>query len=391
MLCGTQGQGRAVWLAAAVAGIALLGGWLAAGRSSAGVPAGLGLNQIGSFDSPVYVDNAPGFKRLLFVVEQPGRIAVLRGSHRVGRDFLDIEKRVLFSGEQGLLSVAFPPDYRQSRRFYVYYTNEDGNNEVDEFKRLREHPTRASAHSRRRVLLIRHPGETNHNGGQLQFGPDGRLYIGTGDGGGGDDVHDNARHLDKLLGKLLRINPRKHGKRNHTVPASNPYVGKPGRDEIYSYGLRNPWRFSFDGKRLVVGDVGQGTEEEVDYETLAGARGANFGWPEYEGDSLHDPTRPGPDPPTDPIFTYPTHAGGTCAITGGYVVKSPGLSALEGRYVYGDFCAGYIHSLVPALDGASDDQDTGLDASQLSSFGEGRHGHIYVVSLDGPVYRLVQG
>jgi glucose/arabinose dehydrogenase len=223
------------------------------------------------------------------------------------------------------------------------------------------------------------------------------LYATTGDGGGANDSHDNARHLDNLLGKLLRINPRPQGNRSYGTPSGNPYVGLPGRDAIYSYGLRNPWRFSFDRAtgRLAIADVGQNAAEEVNYEAPATASGANFGWPQWEGAALVDSGRPGQDPPQPPIFTYPHSscraAGGACAITGGYVVRNRGLSALAGRYLYADFYVGNIRSFIPTLAGATDVQGTGLHVSHLSSFGQGFGGRIYVASLDGPVYRLRQG
>jgi glucose/arabinose dehydrogenase len=383
---------RTVFVAAALGALALvpslLGGDAARGRTS-----GLALKKVADFDSPVYVDNAPGARRLLFVVEQPGRIEVARRGHPVGHPFLDIGDRVNYDGgERGLLSVAFSPNYRKSRRFYVYYTNGDGNNEVDEFKRSKRSATRAQPSSRRRVLLIPHPADSNHNGGQLQFGPDGLLYVGTGDGGCSDDCHDNARHLNVLLGKILRIDPRRRGRRPYTVPRGNPYVGMAGRDEIYSYGLRNPWRFSFNSANgdLAVGDVGQNAVEEVDYTTRAAAKGANFGWPEWEGNQHDDPSRAAPNP-TFPIYTYTHSATGGCAIIGGYVVHSPSLSQLNGRYLYSDLCTDDIRSFVPATGGATDDQDTGLGVSSPSSFGEGAGGRIYVASLNGPVYRLTEG
>jgi glucose/arabinose dehydrogenase len=239
------------------------------------------------------------------------------------------------------------------------------------------------------VLVIPHPNHENHNGGQIEFGPDGNLYIGTGDGGGSSG--DNARRLDSLLGKLLRIGPRGDGPRDYTVPADNPYVGLPGRDEIYSYGLRNPWRFSFDSAtgNVAIGDVGDQSWEEVDYETLSGARGANFGWPQWEGNTLHDIARPGPDPPQAPIHTYSSSGlSGNCAVTGGYVVHDPSLPTLAGRYLYADWCRGDIMSFVPHLNGASDNRAEGLHVSFPSSFGEGARGHIYVASLNGRVYRL---
>jgi glucose/arabinose dehydrogenase len=362
-------------------------------------PAGAGAGavhavQIGHFDAPVYVAAAPGAKGLLFVVEQPGTIRVKRSGRTLARPFLDIKDLVSYGNERGLLSVAFPPDYERSRRFYVYFNNKSGDVEIDEFKRAAHSQTHAVRSSRRTLLTIAHRQADNHNGGQLQFGPDGYLYAGTGDGGGAGDQFDNASKLDSLLGKLLRIDPTPGKARNghpYKIPPGNPYVGKAGADEIYSYGLRNPWRFSFDGDTLTIGDVGQGSLEEVDILGLARARGANFGWPEYEGTSSFDPSRPGPDPPTFPVFQY-SHGGGNCAITGGYVVHDPGLPALAGRYIYADFCGGSLRSFAfdPATGAASGDAAVGVDIPSPSSFGEGAHNRIYVTSLTGPVYRLAQ-
>jgi glucose/arabinose dehydrogenase len=375
-----------------VVGLAALSSMLLGGRAAADTPA-LSLDKIGTFDAPMQVENAPGFERLLFVVERKGTIAVMRGGQKLGKCFLDIRDRVSTDGEGGLFSVAFPTNYERSRRFYVSYVNDAGNIEVDEFKRHPKEAVRASVSSRRRVLLVSHADEDNHYGGQLQFGPDRRLYITTGDGGGAGDVHDNARNLSKLLGKLLRIDPRAHGRDSYSSPSGNPYVGKPGRDEIYAYGLRNPWHFSFDRTSgdIAIGDVGQSAAEEVNYETRMGARGANFGWPEYEGTEVHDASRPGADPHRAPAFTYPhSVCSHGCAVTGGYVVRDPALSSLAGRYLYADFYVGDIHSFVPQPGGATDEQDTGLHVPYLSSFGEGVGGRIYVSSLQGPVYKLTQ-
>ena len=370
-----------------------LGGVLVSGQAAAGTT-GLSLDRVGNFHEPIYVDHAPGFRRLLFVVERTGTIAVMRGAHKLNHRFLDIRSRVSTAGEGGLWSVAFPRNYRKSRRFYVDYANKNGDIEIDEFKALRHSSVRVQASSRRRVLVVPHPGETNHYGGQLQFGPGGDLYISTGDGGGFGDNHDNARRPGSLLGKILRIDPRAHGHLRYRSPAANPYVGRAGRNEIYAYGLRNPWRFSFDRAtgNIAIGDVGQGAVEEVDYETHSGAQAANFGWPQYEGNQVYDAARPGPDPPKAPIFTY-SHStcSSGCAITGGVVVRDPQLSALAGRYLYADFYLGEIHSLVPHLGGATGDQDTRLNVPQLSSFGQGFGGRVYVSSLAGPVYRLTQG
>ena len=354
---------------------------------------------IGTFKNPVHVAVAPGASRLLFVVERPGRIRVLRDHVKLSRPFLDIADIVLglpdagAGGEEGLLSVAFAPDYAASGRLYVCFTNRDGNVEVDEFRRMAGSSTQADRTTRRRVLVIPHPTAGNHNGGQLAFGPDGYLYISVGDGGGGQPPGEPAHKLDNLLGKILRIDPRRDGMRAFTVPSDNPFVGRPGRDEIFAYGLRNPWRFAFDGMRLALSDVGQQSLEEVNILTIGDARGANFGWPQYEGDEVFDATRPGPDAPTFPIFTY-AHTQDRCAIIGGFVVRGRRLPSLRGRYIYGDACTGEVRSFVPnvATQDASDDRPIGVAALPgLSSFGRGLHGRIYLAQTTGTggeVFRL---
>jgi glucose/arabinose dehydrogenase len=353
---------------------------------------GLALKKIGSFDAPVYVTGAPGFPKLLFVVEQEGRIAAIDGGRRAGT-FLDIRDLVDYGGERGLLSVAFPPDYAASKRFYVYYTDSDGSIQVDEFQRRTA--TRAASGSRRPVITIPHPVNSNHNGGQLQFLGD-LLYFATGDGGSGGDPPNNAQNKDVLLGKLLRIDPRPAGGAPYSVPSSNPFAGKPGRDEIYSYGLRNPFRFSFDTthgqSRIAIGDVGQNQFEELDYTTVGRADGANFGWDALEGFSKYTDENSGtPDPggTVKPIFAYPHSRGGSCSIIGGYVVRDRRLAGLRGRYVYADLCEGQLRSLVPHLKRASGDRKLGLQVSSPSSFGEDQQHRLYVTSLEGPVYRLV--
>jgi glucose/arabinose dehydrogenase len=350
---------------------------------------GLALKKIGSFDSPVSVGGAPGFPKLLFVVEQPGRVVVLRGGHKLRKPFLDLRAQVSYGGERGLLSIAFPPDYARSKRFYVYYTDSDGNIRVDEFKR--GSATRAKRSSQRQVIVIPHPVNANHNGGQLQF-LGSLLYFGTGDGGSGGDPPNNAQNKDVLLGKLLRIDPRPSGGKPYTVPADNPFVGKAGRDEIYSYGLRNPFRFSFDGRRIAIADVGQNEFEELDYTTVAAARGANFGWDAFEGLSKYTDENSGtPDPghTVKPIFAYPHRRGNSCTIIGGYVVRDPRLRSLRGRYVYADLCEGQLRSLVPHLRRASGDRKLGLAVESPSSFGEDDQHRLYVASLEGPVYRII--
>jgi glucose/arabinose dehydrogenase len=351
------------------------------------------LRKVGEFDEPVYVTGAPGFPQLLFVVEQPGRVVVLSGGRSRGA-FLDLRSQVGYGGEQGLLSLAFPPDYRQSGRFYVYYTDQAGNIRVDEFRR--RSATRAAPGSQRRVIEIPHPVNSNHNGGQLQFLGD-LLYFGTGDGGAGGDPPNNAQNKDVLLGKLLRIDPRPAGGRPYSVPPSNPFVGRPGRDEIYSYGLRNPFRFSFDTvsagqPRIAIGDVGQNRIEEIDYTTVRRAAGANFGWDAFEGDAPYrDESSGTPDPggTVKPILAFPHSRGGSCSVTGGYVVRDRALRSLYKRYVYADFCEGELRSLVPHFSRASGDRKLGLSVPSPSSFGEDTRGRLYVSSLEGPVYRFV--
>jgi glucose/arabinose dehydrogenase len=378
-------------LAVAVAAASLALALAAAGAGATAAPraGALRLAKVGSFDSPVYVADAPGSPKLLFVVEQPGMIEVSRGGKTLKRPFLNLRHRVLYGGEQGLLSVAFDPGYARNRRFYVYYVNRDGNIEVDGLKRKGGISTRAEPRSRRKVIEIPHPTFENHNGGQLQFGPDGLLYMATGDGGSGGDPHGNAQNPNVLLGKLLRIDPRKKG--GYSTPNSNPFVGQDGRDEIYALGLRNPYRFSFDSASgdILIGDVGQDSWEEVDRVGQANLGGSNFGWDLFEGN--HDFDGDGTEPANyrPPVLEYSSAGSANCAVTGGYVVHDPSLPALDGRYLYADFCGGVLRSFDPSNPEPSD-AATGLEVGEPSSFGEGAGGRIYVASLGGSVSRIVQ-
>jgi glucose/arabinose dehydrogenase len=394
----TAAPGRPLRYLALAGLVALLGTLFAlatrTGSASADPPTASAV-QIASYTWPVYATGAPGAPSLLFVVERQGRIDVLQNEQPVAAPFLDISKivrgapDVTAGAEQGLLSVAFPPDYQQSGRFYVYFTGGNNNPEIDEFQRSATNPLQANPNSRRKILTINHPIYTNHNGGQLQFGPDGYLYAATGDGGG-TPAGKPSRDLNSLLGKLLRIDPHKTLLSAYSSPPDNPYVGRAGKDEIYAYGFRNPWRFSFDGSNLTLADVGAGAAEEVNVLPLAAARGANFGWPQYEGNLLHDASRPGADPPTFPMLTYP-HTGGRCAVTGGYVVHDPNLPSLAGRYVYADFCTGELRSFLPdvANQQALDDQPLGVPPiPNLTSFGQGSGGQIYFTVGGGGLYRL---
>ena len=351
---------------------------------------GVELEAVGTFESPVYLTSPPGDDERQFVVEQGGTIRVIENGETLDEPFLDVSGDIVSGGEQGLLSMAFAPDYEQSGLFYVYYTASDGANTVAEFKR--QSATRADPGSKR-VVLSQPDSEVNHNGGLVVFGPDRLLYVGLGDGGGAGDQHGergNGQNLDSLLGKILRIDPRQDGDRPYTVPGDNPFAGRSGaRPEIYSYGLRNPWRFSFDRKTgaLTIGDVGQSEIEEIDYVDRGKGAGANFGWRVFEGDSEYTPGEEAPNA-VEPAIVE-THADGWCSITGGYVLRAPNLGALDGQYVYGDFCKpGIVIAQGLRTGGVGEQRDLGVDASQIASFGEDAQGRVYVVSLSGTVSRL---
>ena len=278
-------------------------------------------------------------------MEQGGRIRVVHRGRTLPAPFLDITGLVQDGGEQGLLSMAFAPDYADSGRFYVYYTDNAGDQRVVEYRR--RGPDRADPGSARLVMRMA-DSESNHNGGLLLFGPDDLLYIGTGDGGGGGDRHGsrgNAQNLGSLLGKLLRIDPRAADGRAYTAPSDNPFFGRSGaRPEIYAYGLRNPWRFSFDRRTgdLTIGDVGQNAWEEIDFVRRARSAGANFGWRPFEGRARYTPGESAPSH-VRPVIVR-SHAAGNCSITGGVVVRDPALAGLRGRYVFGDYCRDEIVS-----------------------------------------------
>jgi glucose/arabinose dehydrogenase len=351
-----------------------------AGRKGGGVK----LVRIGEFDQPTHVAQAPGTDDL-YVVEREGRLRIVRSGEVLDEPALEISDQVVAEGEQGLLSVAFAPDFQRSRRLYLYFTGNDQDQHVVEY-RARDDGTVDEGSARE--LLHMDDFASNHNGGLLLFGPDGYLYIGTGDGGRADDQR-NGQDLGSLLAKLLRIDPLASGGRPYSVPPDNPFVGRAGaRPEVCDFGLRNPWRFSFDRRTgaLLIADVGQSSQEEIDYRRAGEVCGNNFGWSVYEGTERFDSDQraPGAIPP---ILSYGRDRG--CSVTGGYVVRDPSLPQLEGRYVYGDYCDSELRSFVPALTGARNDRRLGLQVESLVSFGEDADGRIYAVSLSGPVYRLV--
>jgi glucose/arabinose dehydrogenase len=353
------------------------------------------LQPIGSFVQPISVTSDPGNPDRLFVVQRGGAIELVQNGN--AGIFADLSSVVdCCDGERGLLSMAPAPDFDRSGRFYVYYTGTEVPGEIH-VAEMRADGDSADIGTLRNLLTIPHPGETNHNGGQLQFGPDGYLYITTGDGGGSDDEHHNSQNLGSLLGKVLRIDPRVSGGRPYTVPAGNPFPAAPvPYDTIWSYGLRNPFRFSFDRLTgaIAIGDVGQGAEEEVDYAAAPGlGRGANYGWNCREGliaGPATDPQCPANAGHfTSPVFTY-SHSdpGSPCAIIGGYVVRDASLGALYGRYLYADLCVGDIRAL-DLGDPFGSDSSTGLAVDNVNSFGEDSCGRLYVASGNGEVDRLV--
>lgn len=373
---------KPVWLAVALLLMAL---GAAPGSASA-----LRLHRVARFRQPVYVTSPPGDRRDLFVVERAGRIEIVRHGRKLRRPFLDIRRLVSlpfpnnqFRDQGGLVSLAFAPDYRRSGLFYVFYTNRDGNLDVDQFQRSPHSATRASVSSRRILFALPRHGQLTDLGGDLAFGPDGYLYIGFGEG----SDPDSAQNLGALTGKILRIEPTPAAPAPYSVPADNPFVGVAGaRPEVFAYGLRMPWRFSFDpgSGNLIIGDVGDERFEEVDVLT-AGDAGANLGWPFFEGRHRNEAGAPGG-------LTFPVlvraHSRQTCAIVGGYVMRGRRIPSLRGRYVYGDVCSGLVRSVRVGPDGAHGDRPEHLTVPYLDSFGRDARGRLYAVSLLGGVYRV---
>jgi glucose/arabinose dehydrogenase len=319
------------------------------------------------FASPVLATQAPGEPGRVYVVEQPGRIRVVeRGKVKPGA-FLDIRSLVVYGGEQGLLGLAFSPRYARDHTFYVDYTSRpDGATKV---VRYRSRNGRAVPGSAQQILRIAQP-YANHNGGNVVFGPDGWLWVGMGDGGSAGDPENRAQNPDSLLGKMLRLDVRR--------PNPTP--------QIFALGLRNPWRFSFDRrtKDLWIGDVGQGSIEEIDHLPRGATGLINFGWDVYEGTSKYEDKALGPGRLVQPVAQY-THDDG-CSVTGGYVYRGNAVSTLRGRYVFGDYCSGTIWSML-ATGGALRVEP--VKVPQLTSFGQSLDGNqLYVVSQSGTVSRF---
>jgi putative cell wall-binding protein len=339
--------------------------------------------------SPVLVTHAGDAR--LFVVEQAGRIRIVDGGTLLPAPFLDISGPVLDGGERGLLGLAFHPQFAANRRFFVFYTRDDGDLQVSEFLRSSGNANLADPASERPLLRIEHSANTNHNGGMLAFGPDGMLFVATGDGGGGGDPFGAGQDINSRLGKILRINVDAADPATQPPP-DNPFVGTAGDDLIWSLGLRNPWRFGFDRANgdLWIADVGQGSWEEVNRATAASGRGrgANFGWSVMEGAHCYNASTCSQAGLTLPLAEY-AHGSGDCSVTGGYVYRGSASPVLTGLYLFGDFCSGRIWSVAaggPAIQAPTLLLDTTLG---ISSFGEDAAGELYVVSLGGSIHRLV--
>jgi glucose/arabinose dehydrogenase len=374
-----------VALAVAVA-LALAGQTSTDARDSGVFDVGLDLVADG-FDQPIQVVDPGDGSGRLFVVEQPGRIHIVRDGRVVPEPFLDITNLVGCCGERGLLSVAFHPDYANNGYVFVDYTDSNGGTVVARYRVSSTDPDRADPASAKTILFIDQPA-ANHNGGLLLFGPqDGYLYIGLGDGGGGNG--QNGQDLSTLLGKILRIDiDQMTDDLRYAIPPDNPYVDQPGaRPEIWALGLRNPWRFSFDRVTgdLWIGDVGSATYEEVNYQPAAGAGEENYGWDLIEGTACD--TGGGCDAFVAPVSGFDHDEG--CVITGGYVYRGSTIPDLHGVYLFADYCSGRVWGLVRDASNAwtrLGPVETGL---RISSFGEDASGEFYVVDIQGAVYRLL--
>jgi len=345
----------------------------------------------GGFDKPLLVTAPPGDASRVFVVEQTGRVIVLKNGRRLARPFLDISGLVSGGIEQGLLGLAFHPDYARNGRFFVDYTNRAGNTRVVEYH-VSANRDRANPHPVRRILAVPQP-YPNHNGGDIVFGPDGKLYIGLGDGGSEGDPLRTGQRLDTLLGKILRVDVDTSGGRPYTIPRDNPFVGRAGaRPTIYVLGVRNPWRFSFDPANgdLWIGDVGQNRWEEVDRLPAGHIAGANLGWSVDEGTHAYNGGTPSVQPLVPPVAEYP-HTDG-CSVTGGFVSRGGAVPALRGRYVYSDWCSGRVWTMRAGPNPGDVREITsqlGVRLSQVTSFGEDARGRLYVTA--GPtVYRFAR-
>lgn len=335
---------------------------------------------------PVYLTHA--FDSRLFVVEQHGVIRIINNGELQPQPFLDIQERVGSDGnEQGLLSVAFHPKYGENGRFFLNYTDNNGDTVISRFH-VSSDPNAADPASEQILLTLPQPFG-NHNGGQIQFGPDGYLYIGMGDGGAANDPLGNGQNTATLMGALLRIDTD-HDDSSYAIPADNPFVNSDTRNEIWGYGLRNPWRFSFDRLTgdLYLADVGQNEWEEVHFVAAGRPGGMNFGWNILEGSHCFSSSTCNPAGLEQPIFEY-SHSEGGCSVTGGYVYRGQQFPQLWGNYFVGDYCSGNIWAMVPTGDGTFTTQLVlGSSGLLISSFGEDASGELYVLDHQGKVLQI---
>jgi len=361
----------------------------ATGKGSAPPPAGatelVAVPIASGLEAPVHV-SAPAGDDRVFIVEQPGRIRVVRDGAVLPTPFLDITDRVRSGGERGLLSVAFHPDFASSGRFYVDYTDTNGDTRIARFRTAPGSDVTDPA-SESLVLFVEQPF-ANHNGGLVAFGPDGMLYVGMGDGGGGGDPLEAGQDLDTLLGKLLRLDVDAGSP--YGIPADNPFVGRSdARPEIWAYGLRNPWRYAWDRADglLWIADVGQNRLEELNARP-ADAAGLNYGWDIMEGDDCFEPSS-GCDRTglVAPVHVYDHDDG--CSVTGGHVYRGQAIPALQGHYFYADWCGGWVRSFRLQAGSPADHREWALgDIGRVTSFGEDASGELYLTSGNGSVYRL---
>jgi glucose/arabinose dehydrogenase len=366
-------------------------GECAGGAPVGGLPALTAQRVVGGLEEPVDLQVPPGDRDRLFVVEQPGRIRIVRNG-AIAATFLDIVSRVRSAGEQGLLGLAFHPRYAENGRFFVNYTDRAGDTHISEFRAAPPASDTADPASERELLFVRQPF-ANHNGGGLAFGNDGRLYIALGDGGSGGDPFGNAQDLGTPLGKILRIDV--DAGTPFAVPSDNPFLSRPGAfPALWAYGLRNPWRISFDPATgdLFIGDVGQNAVDEVDVGLFTRRGGENYGWNVMEGTRCFDPPSGCPTAGlTLPVAEY-SHGEG-CAVTGGYVYRGCRLPGYHGTYFYGDYCTAFIRSFRLENGRAVDQRDwtanLSRDVDALSSFGVDGEGEIYILDHFGEVFRIV--
>ena len=343
------------------------------------------LKRIANLEAPLAMAVRRG-DSTLYVAEQLGRVTAIREGEVLSEPVLNISDQVTAGGEQGLLGLAFSPD---GRRLYVHYTDVEGDTRVVEYTMKGR---RADPSTKRELLFVDQPF-SNHNGGQLAFGPDGYLYIALGDGGAGGDPFGNGQSLGTLLGKVLRIDPRPRGSKPYRIPPDNPFVGRENaRPEIWAYGLRNPWRFSFDRDRadLWIGDVGQNEREEINFQPARSDGGENYGWNLMEA-SLPFAAEERASGTDLPIHEYPLGRNGACSVIGGFVYRGSRIPELRGAYVFGDFCDGRLMALRQRGGKVRERGALGPAVDQLSSFGEDGSGELYVLSLGGAAYQLVPG